>query len=86
VAALFEKLGDIGIEPLFFDEVIFDFNKNQYREVHSGAEGGEQSRISGTAIRRYIAGGEAPPEWMMRAEVSAALLGIASQGRPIFEP
>lgn len=86
VAALFEKLGDIGIEPVFFDQVAFDQEKNRYLEVPYGTEDKGLRSISGSAIRQYIANGQTPPEWMMRPEVSEALLRMPSEGGQIFEP
>ena len=86
VETLFDKLGDIGIEPVFFDEVVFDPKENCYREVGPAQDKSGLSRISGTAIRNHIVNGESPPEWMMRPEVSQALLGIISEGRRVLEP
>jgi ATP sulfurylase len=85
VEALFEKLGDVGIEPVFFDEVVFDPREDQYREVRLGEDTGLVNRISGTMIRQYLHEGKAPPEWMMRPEVSEALLGIARCGGKVFD-
>ena len=85
VVALFEKLGDIGIEPVFFDEVLFDPKENRYQEVPVGTDRGGLMGISGTVMREYISAGEAPPEWMMRPEVSERLLQIRSEGGRVFE-
>jgi len=85
VESLFNELGDIGIEPVFFDEVVFDPKNNTYCEIKSSEDKSQFSRISGTAIRDYIVNGESPPHWMMRPEVSKALLGIVSEGRQVME-
>ena len=85
VVALFERLWDIGIEPVFFDEVLFDPKENRYQEVPVGNDRGDLTGISGTVMREYISAGEAPPEWMMRLEVSERLLQIRSEGGRVFE-
>jgi pyruvate kinase len=84
--ALFDRLGNIGIEPVFFDEVVFDPKENLYREVSPTADKSAVKSISGTAIRDLIVNGETPPEWMMRPEVSRALLAIRSEGRQVVVP
>ena len=86
VETLFDKLGNIGIEPVFFDEVVFDSKQSRYREVCPGDDAPGLSRISGTVIREYLLDGKAPPEWMMRREVSEALLRISDRGGQVFEP
>ena len=85
VASLFDKVGDIGIEPIFFDEVVFDTKEKRHLEIDPKAETAGNRRISGTAIRRYISSGKPPPEWMMRPVVSEALLGLAARGESVFE-
>jgi len=81
---LFERLEDIGIDPLFFDEVVFDSAKNRYMELPPEISSEGLNSISGTVIREYISRNEAPPDWMMRPEVSHALLEIASNGGEVF--
>ena len=65
---------------MFFNEVAFDLEENLYKEVDPAENGPSLRRISGMEIRRYIAKGQAPPEWMMRPEVSETLLGLAADG------
>lgn len=86
VMALFEKLGDIGIKPVFFNQVVYDPNGNRYRELQPGEDRSKMRDISGTEVRAYITAGEAPPEWMMRREVSEVLLRLAVEGRGVVEP
>jgi ATP sulfurylase len=85
VADLFDKLGDIGIEPMYFDDVMFDQRRNEYREVRKQQETSDLKVISGTIIRQYLVDGKAPPEWMMRPEASKALLRIAAEGGKVLE-
>ena len=86
VEDLFMKLGDIGIEPLFFDEVVYDSREKNYREIRPSEDLTSVNRISGTAIRQHLVSGTAPPEWMMRPEVSKTLLEMASKDDRLFEP
>lgn len=68
--ALFDTLGDVGIEPVFFDEVGYDVQSESYVEV-SKSRGA--ATISGTDIRRAINEGVRLPTWMMRSEVQAVV-------------
>jgi pyruvate kinase len=68
--ALFDTLGDVGIEPVFFDEVGYDAQSERYVEV-SKSRGA--ASISGTDIRRAINEGVRLPTWMMRSEVQAVV-------------
>lgn len=85
VEALFDKLGDIGIKPVFFNEVVFDPREGRYREIGDGEDTTLVRQISGTLIRKYLQDGTAPPEWMMRPEVSEVLLGLASRSGNVFD-
>jgi pyruvate kinase len=64
--SLFDKLGDIGIEPVFFDAIGYDVQCERYVEVRACQTA---APISGTGIRRALQDGEALPNWMMRSEV-----------------
>lgn len=86
VAQLFGKLGDLNIEPLFFDEIVFDPQQNHYREIVRNEDPDQYRQISGNAIRSCILKGDMPPDWMMRPEVSQALLDLSAAGDNIFEP
>ena len=85
VEALFEKLGDIGIEPVFFNEVVFDPLMGQCREIRHGEDTALVKQISGTVIRQYLLEGKAPPHWMMRPEVSEVLLAISLRRGKVFD-
>jgi pyruvate kinase len=64
--ALFDHLGDIGIEPVFFDAIGYDAQCERYVEVSACKTA---APISGSGIRRALMEGEALPTWMMRSEV-----------------
>jgi len=67
---LFDRLGDIGIEPVFFDAVGYDAQSERYVELSRSSSA---ASISGTEIRRALTEGEVLPNWMMRSEVQAVI-------------
>jgi len=67
---LFQSLGDIGIKPVFFDEIKFCDRCSDYVSICEHNES-EKRCLSGTQIRKYFANGEFPPQWAMRQEISA---------------
>ena len=80
---LFESLGDIGIQPVFFDTVYYcDAEKTT---VECGKDDAESLRsISGTMIRELLESGQPVPEWCMRKEISEWLLQMKASGHPLF--
>ncbi len=80
---LFEQLGDIGITPIFFDEVYYCAQCGQYVE---GCKHGDQTKfsISGTDGREIIQSGEIPPDWFMRQDISKLILNELSGGNEVF--
>jgi len=80
---LFNKLGDIGIKPIFFNEV----NYCKKCEAHSESCDHDKSsivKISGTDGRETIKRNELLPEWYMRKEISDYLLQSLASGKEIF--
>ena len=78
--ALFESIGDIGIEPVFFNEMTFDTKKENY--ILAGSS--QDLKISGTEARLAIKKGQKLPEWFMRDEVQKFLHSEVSSGRKVF--
>jgi pyruvate kinase len=80
--ALFDALGDIGIEPVFFDAIGYDTQSERYIELNAS----ETVRpISGTEIRRALMAGEVLPNWMMRSEVQDVVSGELMKKRALFQ-
>jgi ATP sulfurylase len=78
---LFEELGDIGIEPVFFDAVGYDPQSERYLSLVAC----ETARpISGTEIRRALTAGEAVPNWMMRSEVQDIVRAELTMKHAVF--
>jgi ATP sulfurylase len=80
--SLFDKLGDIGIEPVFFDAIGYDVQCERYVEVRACQSA---APISGTGIRRALQEGEALPNWMMRSEVQDVVRAQLMLNGPLFQ-
>lgn len=83
---LFERLGDIGLKPIFFDEVYFDQALGQYVEKNGSQMVKEETvlRISGSEARRMLVEGQLPPEWFMRQEISEMIIDEIKNGNEVF--
>ena len=81
--ALFEQLGDIGVELVFFDALGFDPETRRYCSTctTSGAKS-----ISGTEARAALQAGEPLPDWFMRDVVQDVLRGRIEAGGDVFVP
>lgn len=79
---LFDTLGDIGIEPIFFDAVGYDTQSERYVDVSACATA---RSISGTEIRRALKAGEALPNWMMRSEVQDVVRAELMMKQAVFQ-
>lgn len=76
---LFERLGDIGITPVFFGAVGYNPESGKHEEGNTAA----QVSISGTEIRRLLLAGKPVPDWCMRDIVQDMLLREVAAGRDI---
>jgi ATP sulfurylase/adenylyl-sulfate kinase len=78
--ALFESFspGEVGIEPLFFEEAFYSTTVRAMGTVKT-APGDASTRlsISGTALRALLARGEIPATELLRPEVAAILVASA---------
>lgn len=66
---LFEKLGDIGITPIFYDTVYYCSKCKGYVES-CGHEKENYFNISGSEARKKLMAGEQLPDWFLREEIS----------------
>ncbi len=80
---LFESLGNIEIQPVFFNEVYYCTNCNQYTE---GCENGKENilKISGTRGREMLRKHKIPPVWFMREDISRLIINEIDQGKEVF--
>jgi len=80
--ALFDELGDIGIEPIFFDTIGYDARGERYVDLSACKTA---TPISGTEIRQALREGEALPSWMMRPEVQEVIRAEQMMNGPLFQ-
>jgi ATP sulfurylase len=78
---LFERLGDLGVTPIFFGAVGYDPQARAYGSL--SGKGGEQ--ISGTQVREALREGRPLPEWFMRGPIQEMLRRELAAGRPVFQ-
>jgi ATP sulfurylase len=78
---LFESLGDIGVEPVFFDTVGYNSKTGKY-EVDQGQP---LEMISGTEVRETLRAGKRLPDWFIRDLVQEVLLAEMRSGKPLFQ-
>ncbi len=77
-AELFEKLGDVGINPLFFDEYSYNSITKKF-ECHDN-KNQNFVRISGTEARNKIRNDEKLPTWYMRDVVQNVISDYNKKG------
>ena len=78
---MFDRLGDIGVTPIFFEAIGFDRETGSYRGV---SEAEYLEPINGTRIRESLRRGTRLPDWIMRDIVQDVLFAEIATGRPIF--
>ena len=79
--ALFESLGDIDIELVFYRPVGFNKKSGGFEEEQDGVA---LENISGTMIRETLLRRERLPDWCMPKIVQDMLIDEISSGRPVF--
>jgi pyruvate kinase len=79
---MFDALGDLGIEPVFFDTVGYDEETQSYNV--DATDIGTARTISGTELRETIRAGERVPDWFMRDIVQDVLLDDIEAKRQVF--
>lgn len=80
---LFKEVGDIGIKPIYFEEVYYCRKCRKY--VERCAHGHSDAlHISGSEIRRFLQNGVAPEELFMRGEIAQMIIGEMKRGKEVF--
>ena len=80
-ARYFEKVGDIGIEPLFFDAIGYNPLTRSYGPIGSNEN---VITLSGTQFRQTLLSGRRVPDWFVRDSIQDMLLEELSAGRQVF--
>jgi len=80
---LFEKIGDIGIKPIFFEEI--HYCKQCRRHVENCIHGSKgHLYISGTQTRQMLLENKRPPQWFLRPEISRMIMKKLRSGDEVF--
>lgn len=77
---LFEALGDIGIQPVFFEPIGYNSKSGQYE----ADRGQPLMMISGTEVRETLRANKRLPDWFIRDLVQEVLLAEMSNGKALF--
>jgi ATP sulfurylase len=80
---LFDELGQIGIDPVFFDPIGFDAENNRYVSTVTLPTA---LTISGTEVRQALTSGRPLPDWAIRPIVQDILRSELALGRELFCP
>lgn len=80
---LFRKFGDIGIKPIFFNEMHYCRKCRGYMDTCSHSSRHILS-ISGTRAREMFNSGKRPPKWFMRKEVSSLIIERIKRNEQVF--
>lgn len=80
---LFAEVGDLAVQPVFFDEVYYCRSCEAHVEHCQHGQTNSLS-ISGTEARRLFNQGEMPPDWHMREPVSRMILEELRSGAQVF--
>ena len=79
---LFDAVGEIGIQPIFFDEIGYNPTTDTYEPLSSN-QGGLKV-ISGTVAREALRENKPLPDWYMRQIIQDQLRADIQAGKPIF--
>jgi len=80
---IFLELGDIGIKPVFFNEMYYCNQCKEYTDKCSHDKSNFMS-ISGTQSRNMLKDLQVPPEWFMREDISSLIIEVMNKGGEVF--
>ena len=78
---LFEEIGDIGVKPVFFNNIGYDPKLDSYCEVGTK---NKTINISGTEVRKILSKGKNLPDWFMRNTIQEMLRQAIADGELVF--
>lgn len=78
---LFERIGDLGITPVFFDAIGYHPKQDRYLPKNAP---GVMHTITGTIVRDTLRQGKHLPYWFMRKSVQDLLLKDIQSGKQVF--
>ena len=77
---LFDSVGDLGVEPVFFEAVGYNPESGRLEEDR----GQPLEMISGTEVRDTLRAEKRLPDWFMRELVQDVLIAEIRDGKPVF--
>lgn len=80
---LFKALGNMGITPIFFENVYYCEMCGQHVEKCKHGTNAA-NHISGSQAREILKSGKQPPKWFMREDISKHILDEIAGGRGVF--
>ncbi|MFN8454767.1 MAG: sulfate adenylyltransferase [Anaerolineae bacterium] len=85
---IFDNFPELGIKIVKFNEIFYSKKLDKY--VHENGkplydESDKLNLISGSQARAMFLGGERPPAWFMRPEISNIVLDAIKNGQQVFE-
>jgi pyruvate kinase len=76
---LFEAVGDVGVKPVFFDELGYDPASESYTKRGAGI-----ASVRSRDVRQALTAGEVLPPWKVDPLVADSLRSLLDAGRPLF--
>jgi ATP sulfurylase len=80
IRELFDKLSDLGVIPLFYENIGYDPAK----QIYCSTESTDTKSISGSEIREALRQNKELPEWFMRENVQNMLRLVIASGKEVF--
>ncbi len=80
---IFDKLGDLGIKPVFFDTAYYCSVCGSVTDNCDHPED-KRTKISATEIRNYLISNKRPPEYLLRSEISDVLENMIQANEQLF--
>ncbi|MDD4940730.1 MAG: sulfate adenylyltransferase [Candidatus Omnitrophica bacterium] len=80
---LFDKIGSIGITPIFFKEIHYCKMCRKYVETCAHGTAGHLD-ISGTRARQMLQEKKHPPRWFLRPEIASMIMEKIKNGSEVF--
>ena len=77
-----EQLGEIGIKPIFFEEIGYSPISEEFAEVNNCKE---IIKISSNEVREAFKDGKKLPNWFMRSPIQDLLLDAIKKGVEVFQ-
>ncbi|HEY5674390.1 MAG TPA: sulfate adenylyltransferase [Malonomonas sp.] len=82
---IFSQFDNLGIEPVFFNEVGYCQRLGTYLE-RTATVNEELKQISGSESINMLIQKKLPPDWFMRPEIARMIIATLERGEPVFVP